>query len=178
MKNPCQILALSCALAVGDLSAAEKPPLDSHLEPLRPLMEKTWKGSFKNSTPEKPTVDIMRWERALNGKAVRVLHSINNGSYGGETIFRWDQSKQSVTYHYFTTAGFYTTGTMTFKDGKVLTHETIEGSARNITEVRGTSELLPDGTFHVKTEHLRNGAWEPGHEITYKEDSSADVIFK
>jgi hypothetical protein len=60
----------------------------------------------------------------------------------------------------------------------VLTHETVGDSTRSITEVRGTSELLPDGTFHVKTEHLRNGAWEPGHEVVYKEDSSAKVIFK
>lgn len=171
-------LALYCAFSAVGFLAAEQPSLDPHLEPLRPLLEKTWKGSFKNSNPDKPTIDVMRWERALNGKAVRVLHSINEGAYGGETIFRWDESKQSVTYHYFTTAGFTTTGTMTFKDGKVLTHETVEGSARNITEVRGTSELLPNGTFHVKTEHLRNGVWEPGHEVIYKEDSSAKVIFK
>src|SRR5215510_11921124 len=106
MKGFCHFLVLSGAIAIGNLRGAEAPSLDPHLEPLRPLLQKTWKGSFKNSRPDKPTVDVMHWERALNGRAVRVLHSINDGSYGGETLFRWDELKQAVTYHYFTTAGF------------------------------------------------------------------------
>jgi len=42
--------------------------LDEHLEPLRPLLDNTWKGTFSNSTPDKPIVDVARWERALNGQ--------------------------------------------------------------------------------------------------------------
>jgi hypothetical protein len=172
-------LVLLFALCAG-LSglAADKPSLDSHLELLRPLLDKTWKGAFKDSTPDKPTVDVMRWERALNGNAVRVLHSINNGSYGGETIIRWDEKQQAVTYHYFTTAGFMTTGTFIFKDGKVVSHELVTGSANGVTEVRGTSRSQPDGTFHVKSEYLKNGEWVPGHEATYQEDPTTAVVFK
>jgi hypothetical protein len=160
------------------LVAGESPSLDSHLEPLRPWLGKTWKGQFKNSTPDKPTVDVARWERALNGKAVRVLHSINDGAYGGESIVTWDEKKQAVTYHYFTTAGFMTIGTMTFKDGKVLTQEVITGNAGGITEVRGEYGMRSDGTFQVKTQHLKDGAWTPGREVTYREDASASVVFK
>ena len=174
------ILVLVCSWgAAATLWSAEGPSLDPRLEPLRPLLEKTWKGPFKNSKPEKPTVDVMRWERALNGKAVRILHSINDGAYGGETIIAWDQKKQGLTYHYFTTAGFMTTGTMSFQDGKVLTHELVTGNAEGgIAEVRGTSELQPDGSFHVKTEHLKNGEWSAGHEVSYREDPAAKVVFK
>jgi hypothetical protein len=32
-----------------------------HLEPLRPLLGKTWKGAFSNSKPDNPTVDVARW---------------------------------------------------------------------------------------------------------------------
>ncbi len=159
------------------LPAADKPSLDPHLEPLRPLLNKTWRGTFKNSNPEKPTTDIARWERALNGKGVRILHSVNEGKYGGETIVMWDEQKQSLAYHYFTTAGFMTTGTMAFKDGKVVTHEIVHGSASGVAEVRGTSEIRADGTFQVKTEHLKQGEWLPGREVTYREDASASVVF-
>jgi hypothetical protein len=169
---------LGCCLSRGHLAKAEGDlSLDSHLEPLRSLLGKTWKGTFKDSKPDKPVVDIARWERTLNGKAVRVLHSINEGAYGGETIFIWGQNKQTVIYYYFTTGGFMTTGTAEFKDGKVLTREVISGSANGITEVRATSEILPD-SFHVKSEHRKNGEWVPGHEVTYREDSSAAVKFK
>ncbi|MCL4180883.1 MAG: hypothetical protein KJ072_24435 [Verrucomicrobia bacterium] len=148
------------------------------MEPLRPFLDKTWKGVFESSTPENPIVDVMRWERALNGKAVRVQHSVNDGAYGGETLFRWDEKLQAVSYHYFTTAGFMTTGTLRFKDGKLHTHELITGSAGGVTEVRGISELLPDGVFRVRTEHLKDGKWQTGREVTYYEDSTAKVIFK
>lgn len=172
-------VALTCSFgATLALSAADPPSLDQHLEPLRPFLDTTWKGAFKNSRPEKPTVDVMRWERALNGKAVRILHAINDGAYGGETLIRWDDQKQAVTYHYFTTAGFMSTGTMRFEDGKVMTHEVVSGTTGGATEVRGTSELLPTGEFHVKTEHRKNGEWVPGHEVTYKEDSAATVRFR
>jgi hypothetical protein len=178
--NTChRLITLACSFGAGlALSAADSPSLDFHLEPLRPFLDKTWKGAFKNSKPDKPTVDVMRWERALNGKAVRILHAINDGAYGGETLIRWDDQKQVLTYYYFTTAGFMTTGTMSFKDRKVITHEVVTGSPGGTTEVRGTSELQPGGEFHVKTEHLKNGEWLPGHDVTYKEDSSAAVRFR
>ena len=159
-------------------SAAEPASLQQQLEPLRPLLEKTWKGEFKNSTPEKPIIDVMRWERALNGKAIRVLHSINDGVYGGETIFRWDAKKEAITYHYFTTVGFMTVGTLNIKDGKLITHEVVEGAAGGVTEVKSTSELRSDGTYFIKTEHLKNGQWETGRETTYKEDATSKVVFK
>ena len=179
MKMPCYLSVLVCCLsAATHLSGADRTSLERHLEPLRPLLEKTWKGAFKSSTPEKPLVDVMRWERALNGKAVRVLHSVNDGIYGGETIFRWDEKRQEVAYHYFTTAGFMTVGTMSFKDGKMITHEVVAGSTDGVTEVRGTSELLPDGAFRVRTEHLKDGKWQTGREVMYHEDSAAKVVFK
>ena len=157
---------------------ADQPSLDSHLEPLRPLLEKTWKGQFKDSKPDKPTIDVARWERALNGRAVRILHSINDGIYGGESLLLWDEKKQEITYYYFTTAGFNTTGTMRCEGGKFITREMVTGSTEGVTEVRGVSELTPDGAFHVKSEYLKNGEWVPGHEVTYREDPSAKVVFR
>lgn len=171
-------VVMACLQLAITLVAVEEPSLDPHLEPLRPLLEKTWKAHFKISTPENPLVDVMRWERALNGKAIRILHSVNNGAYGGETIIFWDAAKQAVAYHYFTTAGFMTMGTMTFKENQWMTHEMVKGNATGVTEVRGTTELLPDGTLRVTTEHLKDGRWQPGREMNYSQDPDAKVIFR
>ena len=74
MNTPRCVLVLVASFAcAASLAAADQPSLHPRLEPLRPFLEKTWTGAFKNSTPEKPVVDVMRWERALNGKAVRIL---------------------------------------------------------------------------------------------------------
>lgn len=172
------LLATFAVASVVHAVAGEKESLDENLEPLRPLLGKTWKGEMKGSTAGKPVVDIQRWERALNGKAVRILHSINQGAYGGESLVLWDASKKSVVYYYFTTAGFMTSGTMTLKDGKLLTHENVNGDAGGITEARATTEIGKDGSYHVVSDYLKDGKWVPGRDVTYKEDSSEKIIFQ
>lgn len=173
------VLILTFALATArHVPAADQPSLNPHLEPLRPLLGKTWKGEFNNSKPDRPMVDIQKWERAMNGQAVRLTHSINGGIYGGETLFIWDDKKQAITYYYFTTASFRTEGTLEIKDGKFMTLEEVKGDAGGVTEVRATCELTESGGFHVKAEHKKDGQWSPGHEVTYKVDPSSEVVFK
>jgi hypothetical protein len=171
-------LSLFCLGGALAVTSAKELPLNSHLEPLRPLLEKTWRGTFKDSKPAKPTVDVQKWERTLNGQAIRVLHSINDGVYGGETLLIWDDQRKVISYYYFTTEGYMTTGTLETRDGKFITHEDVKGSAGGVTEVRSTSEVLPNGKFHVKAEYLKNGEWTPGHEATYEEAPVSKVVFK
>ncbi len=152
--------------------------LSDKFEPLRPLIGKTWRGTFTSSTEEKPMEDVSRWERTLNGQAIRVMHSINDGVYGGETIIYWDKEKQDLVYYYFTTAGFYTNGTMTIKDSTFISHEYVTGNEEGITEVKSTSKLLPDGRLHATSQYLKKGEWVKGHEVYYKEEPTAEVVFK
>lgn len=170
-------LSMIFAASVAVLRAGETLPLDEHLEPLRPFLGKTWRGVFQGGKPDQPTVDISRWERALNGKAVRIIHSINDGAYGGESLVRWDDQTKKVTYYYFTTAGFMTQGTLSFEDGKVIGSEKVSGSP-NITDVKSTTELRADGSMLVKADYLKNGERTSGREVVYQEDSKAEVKFK
>ena len=160
------------------LRAAETGTLHTNLEPFRPFLGKTWKADFKDSTPEKPKHDIARWERALNGQGIRVLHSINHGEYGGETMILWDAAKKSLVFYYFTTAGYMTTGTMTLESGKFTSHEIVSGEAGGVTEVKATTQLRPNNTLHMKAEYLKGGNWVDGHEFLYREDTKAEVRFR
>lgn len=152
--------------------------LSENLAPLAPFVDRTWRGEFVDSTPEKPMFDVSRWERALNGQAIRILHSVNDGEYGGETIIYWNREAQQLTFHYFTTAGFFTQGTMEVTDGKLISHEAVTGNANGITAVEAIGELLPDGRMKSSARYLQNGQWVPGHEILYREDPAAEVRFK
>lgn len=160
------------------MPAGDAPYLDPHFEPLRPLLGKTLRGELRSSTAQDPQIDIARWERALNGRAVRVLHSINQGVYGGETIITWNEEKKSLVYHYFATAGFQTAGTMAVKGRTLVTHEFVSGSAQGITEVKATIELLPDGGMSMKSEYLKDGKWVSGHAGRYQVDPKAEVVFR
>lgn len=165
-------------LFIYSVSVYAQEQLNEHMQFLRPYVHKTWKGIFVDSTAAKPMYDVSSWERALNGQAVRILHSVDNGEYGGETIIYWDKTKQSVVYYYFTTAGFYTSGTMKAEGDAVISHEYVTGNQNGITEVRSTTRLLPDGKMRAEAEFLQNGKWIPGHTIVYTEDATAKVIFK
>lgn len=177
MKHQRLVVFILFSLCFAGASFAQEP-LTEPLKPFAPYIGKTWRGEFANSTPDKPVIDISRWERALNGQAIRILHSINNGEYGGESILFWDKQKQSLVFYYFTTAGFYTTGTATFEDGKFISHEVVTGNQEGVTEVKAIGEILPGGKLRSSSQYLKNGEWVQGHEIMYVEDASAQVIFK
>ncbi len=178
------IAVLSLGLSLWGNVTAEKEKhskansLINELKPLEPFIGKTWKGALKMSPKGQLKYDISRWERALNGRAVRIIHSVNNGEYGGETIIMWDAQKESLVYFYFTTAGFYTQGTMRFQDGKIISHEKVTGNKNGITEVKAIGEKLADGKMRSKSYYLQNGKWIDGHEVIYEEAPGAEVIFK
>jgi hypothetical protein len=152
--------------------------LSKHLDPFQPFVGKTWKGEFTDTQTGRKVTDVSRWERALNGNAVRILHSLNEGEYGGETIIIRDTKKEKLVFYYFTTEGFYTTGAIEFKEKTFTGHEVVTGNTNGITEVRSSGKILPDGRMYSKSQYLQNGEWVDGHEIFYKEDPQAKVIFK
>jgi hypothetical protein len=178
MKSRAFLAVLTLAGALSAAPAADAAELSAALAPLRPLVGKTWRATFPESKPDKPMVDVSRFEVALNGQAVRNLHAINDGEYGGETLIFWDKEKQAIVYYYFTTAGFYTTGTMRAEGESMVSHEHVKGEAGGITEVRGTYRVLPDGRLHVKTEYRKGGEWGPGRDMHYVEAPGAEVKFR
>lgn len=153
-----------------------KEYLTPELEILRPYLNKTWKGEFVGS--EKPTFDVQKWESVLNGTHIRIMHSLNDGEYGGETLIYWDKANETLAYYYFTTAGFLTHGTMKMEDEKFVSLEKVEGDANGITEVKNETVISEDGRLHSKAYYFKNGEWIDGHEIIYQEDSKAELIFK
>lgn len=158
------LLTLLLCLAPAALASDTLQP---ELEGFRPFLGKTYRGELATSTPDKPQIDVSHWERALNGRAVRNLHSVNDGEYGGETLVVWDAASKSLRYWYFTTAGFRTEGTMTIDNGSYTAREAVSGNTDGITEVRSSSTLGADGSLQTRSEYLKNGSWVPGHGAHY-----------
>ena len=176
MRAILQFLFLSTYL----ISQSTNDPLhlSKHLKPFSSYVGKTFKGNFAHSTQEKPAYDISRWERALNGNAIRILHSVNNGEYGGESIIMWDSERESLASWYFTTAGFYTMSTLEFDGKKLISLEDVSNNQNGITQVKAIIQLLPDGKLQNRSKYLMNNTWVDGHEIYYQEDPDAKVVFK
>ncbi|NVJ59361.1 MAG: hypothetical protein HWE27_03170 [Gammaproteobacteria bacterium] len=155
-----------------------QPSLHPKLELFRPFINQTYRGEFASSTPDKPVIDVSKWERHLNGNAIRITHSLNEGSYGGETLIFYDKPNDKIRYFYFTTEGFFTEAEVTFDGSTMISHEKVTGNQNGITEVKAKAWLTPEGIMQTQSEYLQNGKWVPGHSATYKPAPDAKVIFK
>jgi hypothetical protein len=178
---------LLLVLAVPQTPAEPKPsepqavsalPLHEKLKVFEPLLGNTYRGEFADSTPAMPKFDVSKWERAMNGQAVRILHSVNDGVYGGETILMWDKKTEKITYWYFTTSGFHTEGTMDVNGNEWSSTEKVTGESSGITEVKSTSTLDQKGNLKTSAKYLQNGKWIPGHEVEYIPSPEAKVVFR
>jgi len=137
---------------------AVKMPFVNELTIFAPFVG-TWKGVVKEENGKPVLVDVAKWERALNGKALRTLHSINNGEYGGESLIFFDKAKQQIVFYYFTTADFYTQGTIeVLNEHSFVAFEEVTGNADGITQVKSTS-TLSENSLAVSTSYLKKGQW-------------------
>ncbi|GAB5561447.1 MAG: hypothetical protein SynsKO_30940 [Synoicihabitans sp.] len=159
---------------------AEAGSLHAKLESFRPLLGKTWAGEFPPSPSGAKVTDVVRFERALNGSAVRALHSLNDGAYGGETLFLWDESAGELVFYYFTTQGFVTKGVM--KEGPKGTFVSVEkvddpAKADGVSEVK-SEFVIEKGRYVSSSQYLKAGEWVPGHGATYLPAPDREVKFR
>ncbi len=175
MRKPVWLLLL---IFITGFAHAESLPLHPKLEVFRPYLDTYWQGDLTEPGKTEKTVDRSHWSRVLNGMAIKTVHSINDGVYGGESMIFWDEAKQSLAYYYFTTAGFYTHGTMEFDgtNNRIIAREKVENNANGITEVQSSSELKGD-ELTVKSQYLKNGNWVDGHSAIYKRTSAMPIKF-
>lgn len=175
----CSMLFVAAIASAAD-SAAQRAALHPKLEVFRPYLGQYWQGDLAKAGANKPVIDRSHWFRSLNGQAIKTVHSINHGEYGGESFIFWDDSKNSLAYYYFTTAGFYTYGTMQFnvQSGEITALENVENNQNGITQVKSNSKIMPDGTLEVRSTYLQNGQWVEGHNALYQPVAPQEIIFK
>jgi hypothetical protein len=145
------------------------------MKPFLPYVGRTWRGLGKDEQG-KDIVDISQWELILGGRAVQTTHKIEGGTYGGRTIIFFDEGKKEYVYHYFTTAGFHTQGTMKIDGDTIISSEAVSGHA-TIVQVDGRS-TIKDGKMTSSSEYiLKDGSRKPGHGFAYEEAPGATVSF-
>lgn len=158
--------------------AASAPATGNVYEPMKPFLpyiNKTWRGVGKDEKG-KEIIDIQRWQLILGGRAVETSHGMEDGSYGGRTIIFFDEGKKTYIYHYFTTAGFHTQGTMKIEGDKIVSSEIVSGHA-TIAQVDATMTMA-DGKMTTASEYIsKDGTRAPGHGFVYVEAPGAKVPF-
>lgn len=173
------ILLIMCLSSFSALSSMEDKTLVKELALFQPYLG-TWESEFPPAKDGSKVVDVSLWQRALNGKALRTLHSINDGVYGGESLIFWDKKKQKLVFYYFTTADFMTSGEIEIlSDNSFAAYEDVSGDSamsQGISKVKSVSTLSKK-QLTVETSYLKNGQWTEPKARVYV-PSTKTVNFK
>lgn len=137
------------------------------------LAGRVWRG--EGTGPDgQPIVDIARYEMILGGRAFQATHKLEGGTYGGRTIIFFDEGAKDYIFHYFTTAGFHTTGTITPTETgftsieKVIGHEEFAAVEAEL--------FLDEGQLRVVSTHVTHaGERSSGDALVYREIDAAGV---
>ena len=151
--------------------------LSDHLTGLKPFIGNTYKGNFINSTIENPMIDVLSFERALNGNAVKVIHSVNNGEFGGETMVMWNPEEGGLQSWYFTSAGSLTIQNVQIKKDTFISIENVERNKNGITKVKTIIEVLHGNQIKKRTKYLMNNLWKDGSETIYNKVHDHKPVF-
>ena len=154
-----------------------EPPLSDHLIEMKPFIGNTYKGDFLNSTKENPMFDVLSFERALNGNAIKVIHSVNNGEFGGETMVMWNPEKGGLQSWYFNSAGSLTIQNVQIKKNTFISIENVERNQNGITKVKTIIEVLHEDQIKKRTKYLMNNLWKDGSEIIYNKINDLKPMF-
>ena len=166
-----RIIKFYCLLSISWITAEDHPNsnLSEHLVGFYSYLGNTYEGNFINSTKENPMIDILSFERALNGSAIKMIHSVNDGEFGGETIIMWDSEKNSLRSWYFTSAGSLTLQDVEVNGEKFISIEDVSNNQNGITKVKTIIELLHGNKLQKRTKYLMDNLWMEGNDMVYEQ---------
>ena len=177
-RTLCAVLGVAAIVAgmPGEARAQDLPVGESTAHafaPLLPLIGKTWRGA---AVGQDGVEDVMHWDWAVGGRAVRVTHAVNGGVYGGETLIFPDKDSGNLIFHYFTTGGFHTSGVIRATGpGALEIDETVHGTD-NIEVLKSRGTLGPDGVYRTRSLVERDGTWAEFGGFDYRLDPAARVV--
>jgi len=163
MKNTMLSVAAACVMA-GAAYADE-----TSYAPMKPFERFAGRVLIGEGTgPDGETfTDIAHWEFILGGKALQSTHRLKGGVYGGRTIFFYDEGAQEYIFHYFTTAGFHTIGTIDITEDGFTSVEKVEGHP-DYAEVR--ADVVYEGeTVAITSTYVdKKGGTKEGQRMVYR----------
>jgi hypothetical protein len=85
------------------------PALIAELRPLAFVTGSCWRGTFSNRPGE---TDTHCFSPMLGGRFIRDVHVVEGAAqpYSGETVYRLDTDSGEIRFHYYSSAGFTSSG--------------------------------------------------------------------
>ena len=176
LKNFSSIIFVIFFLIISQILNGKE--LSKHLLGFDNFIDKKFKGEFYNSTKEKPLIDVIYFERILNGEAIRISHSVNRGEYGGQYIITWNSDIERIESYYFSTGGEIKVSNVRIIKKEIIIEEDFSKNENGIQKVKKIFRLNNDGLLENHIHYLMNNLWVKSHEMNYDQNDSAKIIFR
>ena len=175
MKKIFYYFIITTSLILGD--NIDKPFLSEKIQGFEVFIGKYFKGETFNSTKTKLISEVIHFKRILNGQAIRIVHSINEGEFGGESIITWNQENNILESVYFSTGGNIKHSMVTLKENTITLVEDVSKNQNSIKKVKTTYYLNSYGQLKKETKYYINNMWIFSHNSNYTESKSSEIIF-
>ncbi|MCJ7681717.1 MAG: nuclear transport factor 2 family protein [Candidatus Aminicenantes bacterium] len=178
MKKHVILIVLVCLFVVK--IGVSGQDIDPRLNPLEPLLNKTWAG-FLKAPDGSAEFRVVRTFEVLNGGKVIRFTKINKDLNGyGEGFIHWNDIEQKAAFFFIEKGGVFQTGYVSVENDVI----TFEGQMtwpkampqgkqsydfKNTFELKSKTEMV-DSWFHNAF-----GPWRPGHVIAYKTAVESDM---
>jgi len=174
-------VAVLAAAAAGFAAVSATPEIDARLEPLRPLLGKTWRGSLASPDGTHSYVVVRRFEPVAGGKVIKITKENPDLGGRGEGFLYWDDVTKRIRLFFIEESGVFLEGSVT-SDGKVITFEGTmtwpnpppNPAVKQRYEFRNTFEMRSDTTMLDSWFQDAFGPWRPGHVIEFAATSGVD----
>lgn len=159
-------LAFACCIASTPVLAAEPDTLDAHFAPLAYLVGHCWRAPFA----EAGLRDLQCFESMYGGKLIGNNHMVQGSDplYQGQSIFSWDQARQRIRFHYFTSEGAVSEGYFVANaDGSMTIPERHVGKDGAVTELENLYRRDGEFAYRVVTRQRTAAGWKEMRNVRY-----------
>lgn len=175
VSTPVSGLSSDASPPSGRLDEGEAGLVHPALGVFAPFLGNAYRGV--SISPEfEATDDLIYWRAALGGQAVRAVHALADGSYGGESLYYADQSG-GIRWIYVSNSGFHTTGRVAPQGDGGWTSTGAFSSNMALAQVVQVATPTPDGFVVSSTLVGRNGDRQAGPSFSFTKDNTLSVVF-
>lgn len=139
------------------------------LKNFKKFVGKTFIGNIENKNNDSIGHEIIKWELALKGDAIKIYQHINENELVGESIIMFDQATNQFSCWYFSSGGVSKKSKVIVNGEQIILIEDVSKNNNSITKIRTKYEFIKSDSYIKNTQFLINNVWTKGLEINYKE---------
>lgn len=130
---------------------------------------KKYIGIIENKKNDTIGHEVVKWELALRGHAIKLYQYINETELVGESIIMFDEDNDQFSCWYFSSGGVSRKSKLLYNNKQIIFIEDVSKNKNSITKIRTKYEFIKNDTYEKNIQFLINNVWTKGSNIIYKE---------